>query len=135
MTAAVIPLALTARTNPVLLRFEPDPDAIRPRTWMIMNPFRDRTVERAATEHLQRMRRGDLSTIAILTQDNSHILAREKQYPVRSWRIADIDEHHSVTRITYWVRRGGGYNSEEQATFVVDRAVSPPRAVYFSAIY
>lgn len=138
--AAVIPglafAVLLAKRwgDPVLLVLNPDIGAVRPRTYPVMNPFRDRAPERTAEILLLALQRGDRRRLAEL-RVSEHVQQREEQYPIRSWRIAGRKDGVEGVALAYWVRRGGGYHPGEEECFItLDR--SPVWSVTaFSAIY
>lgn len=120
--------------DPVLVVFNPDIGAVRPRSYPLMNPFRDRAPERTAEVLLLALQRGDRSRLATL-RVSEHVQQREEQYPIRSWRIAGRKDGVQGVALAYWVRRGGGYHPDEEECFItLDR--SPVWSVTaFSAFY
>lgn len=126
--------------DPVLITFNPDPTAVRPRKYPLMNPLRNREPESLSEGYLVRLARGDAGFIRRVHAGETaeRFVQRETQYPVRSWRIGGRWDGAQGATVMYWVRRGGGYaggeDLEEEVSFSFSRA--PQWALTdFSAIY
>jgi len=117
---AVAVLALTRSERPVLFRFHTGAGAVRPRAYCVLNPFRERGPERAAEAVLELMREGKPEVVApfVAASRRDHILARETQYRVLSWRLCRRTDDSEGTALGYWVRRKG-YAGEEEVFFDV----------------
>jgi hypothetical protein len=101
--------------RPVLFRVNPDPGMIRPRSYCVLNPLRDRAPERAAEELLAKLRAGrreDLQRI-VDADRRGHILMREWQYPIRGWRLCWRVDGPRVSTLGYWVTRARCEGEEE----------------------
>lgn len=135
----VIGMFITRHSHPILVRVNPEPGLLRPRSYCVTNPFRDREPERVAEFHLDQLHRGNTSTIAPFASPRDHILTREKQFPILSWRIGWREDSDTAVGMMYWVRRGGGYASgepyEEEVHFIVSRSGRKWKIDEFSAIY
>src|SRR5664279_952286 len=90
LVGAIIAVGLTAllfllRSHPVLLRI-PLQDATRPRSYCLMNPFRNRAPETVAEAYLTKLREGRLEVISsdIGGSDSNHVLENEKKWPIQS---------------------------------------------------
>jgi hypothetical protein len=132
-------LAFTARSRPVLVSISPDPSMVRPRNYCLMNPFRDRSPERAAERYLPALRDGHLDLVADLVAPNrlADVRANERAWPIRHWRIANRHDTKWGSRISYWVDRGNGYQSgvEEEVFFDVRGFGERAHVVAFDALY
>ena len=137
LAVAAIAISLAAlRSAPAqLVRLNPDPDAVRPRNLVIMNPLRDQTPEKLANEYFRKLKAGHSVELRDTFVGNTEVMIEEEvRFPPISWRIADRDDEKDVTRISYWVRRGNGYPGEEEALFEFRRTQSW-RLVSYNAIY
>jgi hypothetical protein len=140
LVIAVIAMAATARTRPVLLSLSPDPTELRPRNYCVMNPFRDRAPERASERFLMEMRAGQPQVLAaVLTPESrDQIIDMERKFPVKGWRIGRRRDTAETTELMYWVQRGNGYSARdvpEEVYFVVARSASGARVTGYGAIY
>jgi len=128
---AAIPFFRPSR--PVLLTISPDPTMVRPRSFCIMNPLRDRTPERASEAILSALRGGRIEALQQipLQREREDVIESEKKWPIRSWRIGRRRDTGERSQLMYWVRRGNGYAHEEEVYFDVDRG----RVVSYGAIY
>jgi len=130
---------LFALRGPVLLSISPDPAMLRPRNFCLMNPFRDRSPERAADSFLEQLKAGH---VAVLTpavtgpSRKAQTIESETRWPITAWRIGRREDSDEAVEIMYWVKRGNGYSRdglEEEAYVTVDRRNS--RVTRFEAIY
>lgn len=134
-------MALTAGRRPVLLDITPDPAMVRPRNYCLMNPFRDRTPERAADTFLRRLRDGDMSVLSATVKDPStreQLAENETKWPISSWRIGRREDIEERVDLMYWVKRGNSYSKdgyEEEVYLVISRSAEQPHVTEFSAIY
>jgi hypothetical protein len=65
-----------------------------------------------------------------------HIMSRENQYPILSWRIGDRSDTSTESSLMYWVRRGGGYPPiEEEVEFFLKKGSGGWRLSDFTAVY
>jgi len=138
MGSIVILIAATAELRPVLISISPDPGMIRPRNYCVMNPFRNRSAERAADQFLRQLRRHDLSVLNVAESPRERYTVNEAKWPVEEWRIGRRKDAGRRVELMYWVRRGNGYSRdgyEEEVYLTVDRSRDPARVVSFSAIY
>jgi hypothetical protein len=134
--AALAVVRVTAGRRPVLFSFTPDPEMVRPRTYCVMNPFRDRTAEKAAERFLRELRAGRETLRVVADAERREQLAEsERKWPLQTWRIGAWEEHGGRAEILYWVRRGNGHHGEEEVWLAVDRTRIPPRVVDFGAVY
>lgn len=115
-----------------MFRINPDFGSLRPRTYPVMNPLRDRGPERLAERYLGALRKGEVAFV------QEPLRGRERKWPVRSWRVGGRWDAAGSTAIMYWVRRGGGYaggtDLEEEVSFQFEKH---PEWTYsgFNAIY
>ena len=135
-----IVLAVSARTRPVLLSVSPDRSELRPRNHCIMNPFRDRSPERAAERYLSELRAGhaEVLTDLVASDNREHIIDAERKWPVESWRVGRRRDTPNGAELMYWVKRADGYSSrgdEEEVSFRVLGFGPQARVVGFGAIY
>jgi hypothetical protein len=134
-------MALSAGRRPVLLDITPDPAMVRPRNFCVMNPFRDRSPERAADTFIRRLREGDVSVLSATVKDPStreHLMENETKWPITSWRIGRREDLEGRVDLMYWVTRGNSYSRdghEEEVYLVIDRSADQLRVTEFSAIY
>lgn len=126
-------IAFLRPSRPVLLTIAPDPTMVRPRSFCIMNPLRDRTPERASEAILSALRSGRIDVLEqiALQRERADVIESEKKWPIRSWRIGQRRDTDNRSQLMYWVRRGNGYAYEEEVYFDVDRG----RVVSYGAIY
>lgn len=123
-----------SRDVPVVFLFNPDAGAVQPRSYPVMNPFRDRGAEAAAERYLARLRDGDLEVLRHFA--SAHVREREAKYRILSWRIGRHSTDATRASLMYWVRRGGGYFDGEEEVFVeLTRDGSGWKVTSFSAIY
>jgi hypothetical protein len=125
------------RSNPVLLTISAD-DTIRPRSYCLLNPFRNKEPERIAENYLSKLRAGVITEVAPFIGSNQYILEEEKKWPIQSWRIGDRQDTDKKTEILYWVQRGNGYSKdgmEEEVRFFMKESNRNWRVTHYSAIY
>ena len=141
--AGVLLLALaiamwTIRHNrPVLAKLGLQ-DTLRPRSHCVMNPFRERGPERVCESYLAALRNGRVETIRPFAPGDrvDHIISRERQYRIVSWRIGDRMDSPNASSLMYWVRRSGGYGPyEEEVMFFLKRDRDGWTLSDFTAIY
>jgi hypothetical protein len=133
-------MLVIAPTRPVLLSISPDPGMVRPRNYCVMNPFRDRSPERAAERYLVELRQGRAESIAALVSrdDHDHVIESEMKWPIASWRIARRKDTAAGSELVYWVRRGNGYSDrggEEEVHFQVAGFAGRAHVIGFGVIY
>lgn len=121
----------------VLFVINPDPGMVRPRTYCVMNPFRDRAPERIADRFLSSLGKGDLSVLAIVDEPDRrlHFAQRETEYPIQRWRVGTREAKPDGTELMYWVERGGGYGGEEEVHFAIVGKGDEAKMIAFSAVY
>jgi hypothetical protein len=116
LSAVSVTLLYSIRSRPVIFCFPTDPTIIRPRTYCLMNPFRDKSPEIIAENYLEALRKGDVESIRPFIngpeEDVSAILGIEKKWPILSWRIGDRRDRPGEAKLMFWVRRGGGYSKD-----------------------
>src|SRR5262245_51130362 len=131
----------STRSRAVIYSFSPDPDAVRPRTYCLMNPFRDKSPEIIAEKYLRGLRAGDVESFRPFfhaREEADRILDNEKKWPIRSWRIGARHDRPGETELMYWVTRGGGYSKdgiEEEVRFWIKHSGSGWSVNSYSAIY
>lgn len=114
--------------------FRWEPDAVRPRTYPVLNPWRDRGPEAVAEQALGRLAASLGRDLPVATEE--HIRSQEHRYPVSSWRLGRRLEGGSECTLQYWVRRGGGYADVEEEVFFTLRLEDQHWKVSdFAAIY
>jgi len=125
------------RSHPVLLRIPTD-DTIRPRSYCLLNPFRDKRPEDVAEAYLNKLREGQVEVISLYIGENKYIPEREKEWPIQSWRVGDREDATERAELMYWVRRGNGYSIdgyEEEVRFTVVRSGGRWEVKSFGAVY
>jgi hypothetical protein len=131
----------STRSRAVVYSFSPDPAMVRPRTYCLMNPFRDKSPEIVAETYLKGMRAGNFESIRPLfhsPEEADRILDNEKKWPIRSWRIGERRDRPGATELMYWVTRGGGYSKddiEEEVRFWIKHSGASWSLNSYSAIY
>jgi hypothetical protein len=131
----------STRSRAVIYSFSPDPDALRPRNYCLLNPFRDKSPEIIAEAYLKRLRAGDFDSIRPLIhtrEEADRILENEKKWPIQSWRIGVCHERPGETELMCWVTRGGGYSTdgvEEEVRFWIKHSGTGWTVNSYSAIY
>jgi hypothetical protein len=77
--------------------------------FQLLNPFRDRSPERAADDFLVRLSRGDCSTVLTqLGEDASRkqsVCDSERKYPMKGWQLEAIGQDGYRTLLRYGVSR------------------------------
>jgi len=134
---ALAGMAAVRHNRPVLMKLGFD-DTLRPRLHCIMNPFRERGPERVCEWYLAELRSGRVDSLRPLVRQDSvdHIMSRESQYRIVSWRIGDRKDKSTGSDLMYWVRRAGGYPpGEEEVMFVLSSHGDRWECADFSAIY
>ena len=130
-------LLFLMRSKPVLLTISAD-DTIRPPSFCLLNPFRNKEPERVAEKYLSKLRAGVITELAPLIGSNQYILEEEKKWPVQSWRIGNRQDTGEKAEILYWVKRGNGYSKdgiEEEVRFFMEESGRNWRVTHYSAIY
>jgi len=123
------------RMEPVVFRYGLD-DSIRPKNHCLMNPFRDTAPEDIAVSYLVKMRDGNVAIIEpFIDKEHKYILEREKEYPIKSWRIGERKDKDGETVIMFWVKRGGSYPTEESVWFWLNRSNGTWTVKTYNAIY
>lgn len=137
LTLSVGVMALSAPRWPVLLSVSSDPTMLRPRNYCLMNPFRDRGPERAAERYLAEMRDGHVVVIEPFLdgENRERVMSNEAKWPIRSWRVGRRKHTRQGCDLMYWVRRGNGYDAEEEVYFAVQGLGDRARVVRYGAIY
>src|SRR5215468_8821228 len=81
----------STRSSPVIFSFSPDPAMVQPRTYCLLNPFRDKSPELIAEKYLKSLRDGDVESIRpfLSAGEDIHIMDNEKKWPIQSWRIGE----------------------------------------------
>ena len=130
-------LLFLMRSQPVLLRVPPDSN-MRPRYYCLLNPFRDRAPENVAETYLNKLREGQVDVISSYIGANKYIPEKEKQWPIKSWRVGNREDASDKSEIMYWVTRGNGYSNsgyEDAVYFRLLRSGDSWELKSFSAIY
>jgi hypothetical protein len=131
----------TRRSRPVIFSFSPDPTILRPRTYCLLNPFRDKSPEIIAEKYLKSLRDGDVESILPFIhgqEDVPRIIDSEKKWPIRSWRIGERRERPGETELMFWVTRGRGYSKdgyEEEVRLWIRQSGSGWSLNSYNAIY
>lgn len=126
-----------ARSHPVVLRV-PSDGTIRPRSYCLLNPFREKGPETVAIRYLNSLRSGEVQSISCCIGENKYVLEKEKQWPVQSWRVGDRTDSGGKSDIMFWVKRGNGYSKggyEEEVHFTVVKSDNRWELRSFSAVY
>lgn len=125
------------RSNPVVLRV-PHDDTMRPRYYCVLNPFRDKRPEIVAANYLDQLRDGHVQSISCCVGERKYVLEKEKQWPIKSWRVGNRSDSAGRSDIMYWVKRGNGYSQsghEEEVHVTMIRSVNGWQLQSYSAIY
>ena len=137
-TACGYVLYLRRVSHPVVFCFNSD-KTIRPRSYCMMNPFRDKQAENISEDILKKLQNGETGVLLPYLSgrsDNSqnHILEREKEFQIKSWRVGRRDETAAELTILYWVSREN-YDWVEEVNFHFVRENGEWKLRAFSAIY
>src|SRR5262245_11067422 len=130
----------STRSRPVIFSFSPDPAMVRPRTYCLLNPLRDKSPEIIAEKYLKSLRDGDVESIRpfLSAGEDIHIMDNEKKWPIQSWRIGERVDMPGETELMFWVTRGGGYSKdyvEEEVRLRIKQSGSGWSLNSYSAIY
>ncbi len=109
------------RTNSVILTLPLD-DTIRPKTYCLLNPFRDKSVERIAERYLHELREGNVAAIAPFIDTRNYILDNERKWPIHKWQVGGFNYQNGRYEILYWVSRGNGYWGKEEVRFWIEQS-------------
>jgi hypothetical protein len=136
--ACLLVMYLRKESNPVLFCVNPDGN-IRPRTYCLLNPFRDKQAEKVAEEILTKLRNGETETLlpylSQLNEDNKNqILEDERKFQIKSWRIGRLEETGDEFSLKYWTLRQN-YEWEEEVNFYFVRENGEWKLESFDAIY
>jgi hypothetical protein len=105
--ALVGTLLFMRRGNPVILELGTDVRADH--DFQILNPFRDRDPERTATFLLEQLKAGHCSTALRRFDSNEADIesscAKEREYPVRGWRLEARGRDGGRVLLRYRVQR------------------------------
>lgn len=116
VTAVVVELFAT-RSRPVVYALTEAGDPVHEPVWSLLNPFRDRSPERAAEIVLQHFRRGEYEEAAGQidqpTERRAQIVREEKDHPLLSWKLVDRTDTIGTTKLFY--RRAWGKSSSLDA--------------------
>ena len=112
---------------------------IRPRSYCVMNPFRDRSAELNAESVLGELKSGNTSALLPYLPDlddgqRERHLSNESVYRIVSWRIGGIEVSDQLS-IKYWVSRSNYPGGEEEATFYFSRSGDQWKLDSYNAIY
>lgn len=127
-------LLYLTRTNPVILTLPLD-DTIRPRTYCLLNPFRDKSAERIAESYLHELREGNVAAIAPFVDTRDYVLDNERKWPIRKWQVGSFNYQNGKYEIRYWVSRGNGYLGKEEVSFWIEQTSDGLKLKTYSAIY
>jgi len=139
LIVGVVFLLVLLRSHPVLLRIPTTDDSVTPRYYCIVNPFRDKGPETIAETHLNRLSAGQVEAVSCCVGQREYVLEKEKQFPIRSWRLGDRRDDENGSRLVYWVKRGNGYPApngyEAEVHFTVIQVGASWQVRSFSAVY
>src|SRR5215475_4321648 len=130
-------LLVLLRAHPVLLRIPPD-DSTSPRYHCLVNPFRDKEPEALAVSYLEHLSAGQVEVVSCCVGESSYVLAEEKQFPIKSWRLGDRRDDNGESQLVYWVKRGNGYSEEGyegEVHFRVSKVGNSWQLRSFSGVY
>jgi hypothetical protein len=95
--------------KPVLFSFTDQGELRRP-AFSLLNPFRNREPEKAAEDVLRDLGRGDVATALERVQSTERVspdvYAKELEYPVRKWKLADRRDSAHEVMLLYRASRG-----------------------------
>lgn len=121
----------------MLLRI-PSDETIRPRSYCLLNPFREKHPETIAASYLNRLSVGQVESVSCCIGENKYVLEKEKQWPIQSWRVGNRTDVGARSDIVYWVKRGNGYSKdgyEEEVHFTIVNVGKRWELRSFSAVY
>jgi hypothetical protein len=114
------------RSRPVVIGLGESGDPVHEPVFSLMNPFRDRAPERAASALLEDLKRGDyraaVSKISDRTALNDERLAREKENRLQSWRLMNRSDRGGETKLFYRVARGSASANDSPLWITVKRS-------------
>ena len=140
LVVGVLALVLFQKRSSPTLVCVPIDDGIRPRTYCVLNPFRDRVPEAIAEQLLEELKKGNTDTLApYLTDRNDdhreRYLTNETKYRITGWRIGDSEMKGDELSIQYWVSRTDYPVSEEEVRFFFLRTAGEWNLRSYTAIY
>jgi len=93
-----------AFSRPILFRFSTGPMG-GDTDFVVLNPFRDRALERSAEDFLEHLKTGRCKEVIGIIPGNEesykHVCEREKQFPLVSWRLRKIDTEGGLVSLLY----------------------------------
>jgi len=76
---------------------------------ILLNPFRDRSPERACDKFFRRLKVGDFDTASasarLPTAEWGYLVEKEREHPLVSWSLANRSNKEGSVDLFYWVRR------------------------------
>ena len=138
LIVAVVVLLVLLRSHPVLLKIPTNDDSTNPRYYCIVNPLRDKGPEAIAETQLNRLSAGEVDAVSCCVGERTYVLEKEKQFPIRSWRLGDRRDGENGSQLVYWVKRGNGYPASgyvSEVHFTVIRVGASWQVRSFSAVY
>jgi hypothetical protein len=132
-------LYLTRESRPVTGCYPVD-HGTRSRYHCLMNPFRDRAIEREVEELLTLLQSGEVHVLVPLlagsTQDEiDRVLENETKYSMSSWQVGEYIVESSEAQIKYWVKRENYDSGEEEVTVYLNLRDGAWEVTGYSAIY
>jgi len=106
----LVPLLLFLFRGKAVSFAMPLSDCLHPKTYCLMNPFRDRSPERLAEQYLDQMKTGTLETVLSKIKFDSEkeritIWKFEKEHPPRKWQIQTRRDQSQTSTLRYAVSR------------------------------
>jgi hypothetical protein len=106
--AVAVGIVLVGR-KPVLFSFT-DPGELRRPSFSLLNPFRNREPEKAAEDVLRDLGRGDVTSALERVQSEERVspdlYAKEQEYPLRKWKLANREDNAHEVTLLYRASRG-----------------------------
>jgi len=100
--------------RPVFLRAPSFYSVLGQPGFVLFNPFRDKEPEKSADGFLNGLKVGDCFGVVknLPAEQQSHICEKQKQYPLKAWRLKDRDDIDQKTVLFYWHFSGDSYEPE-----------------------
>ena len=116
---------------------------LRPKTYCLLNPFRDRSPEKLAEQNLDQMKNGSPETVLSVMkfdsdQERITISKIEKEQPPRKWLIQNRADHSQTSTVVYAVSRNADDLQDcgnADVTFRFEKRSDGWRLISYSAIY
>jgi hypothetical protein len=106
----VLAYLLVTSSDPALFSYVEPGDPTGEPVWIILHPLRDRAPERVAAAVLNDLRDSRVEEASRRLRDprafSAETRARERQHPLRSWRLVNRLDSPDTVRLSYMCARG-----------------------------